>query len=55
MDIRARREKYRRDRRKQLEMIANLKGEVPEDDMQLYNEFKLLRDRANQYMEGRNK
>ncbi len=47
LNARSEREQYRQKRRKHLEKTASLKNEMNEDDLELFNEFKPLRDRAN--------
>ena len=49
--IRLWRQAYREQRKKQLEAIAEIKGEVPEDDLELFEEFKWLRMRANEWID----
>ena len=41
------RDRYRRRRKSQLEKVATLKDDIVEDDLGLFEEFKILRDRAN--------
>ena len=50
LNARTKRQEYRTNRKKQLEKIEKLKNNMTEEDIQLFNEFKLLRARANQYI-----
>ena len=47
LNVRDERERYRQKRRRQLEKGVGLKNDMVEDDLELFNEFKPLRDRAN--------
>lgn len=47
LTVRDERERYRQKRRKQLEKVASLKNDMVEEDLELFNEFKPVRDRAN--------
>ena len=50
LNSRNQRKDYQEKRKKQLEVIAKLSGEEPEDDIQLYYEMKKLRVRANELL-----
>jgi hypothetical protein len=47
LNAREEREAYRKQRKKQLEKIGAIKNNMDEDDLELFAEFKSLRDRAN--------
>ena len=47
LNARDAREQYSQKRRKKLEKIESLQNNITEDDLDLFNEFKPLRDRAN--------
>lgn len=47
LNARGKRELYRQKRQKYLDKVTNLENKMDEDDLELYFEFKKLRERAN--------